>query len=231
MDERRRELRVGVAIALSLGLLVMLAIWVRGEAPVGEVRGQALGEVEKVVLVDAVRAVVREAELAPDGSYRVAVPRAAKTPSIVLHGPGGSLVESGPIHLEGEVAHVQSLALWRTPLRIRRLGERYRFDWAAIPAGPGYPQRRRYSVLLGYRRKAEAARADGEGEGERGETTLLSFDPQLELGRQELLDVLKDRDPSATELDVTLRAFDPGQEHGPLWVGARRSWDLEEEEE
>src|SRR5690606_33243692 len=201
----------------------------RGEAPVGEVRGQALGEVEKVVLVDAVRAVVREAELAPDGSYRVAVPRAAKTPSIVLHGPGGSLVESGPLELTGEVADVASLAVWRTPLRIRRLGERYRFDWAAIPEGPGYPARRRYSVLLGYRRKAEAARADGQGE--RGETTLLSFDPELELGQKELLDVLKDHDPSATELDVTLRAFDPGQENGPLWVGARRSWDLAGEEE
>jgi hypothetical protein len=217
MDARRRELRVAIGVVVALGLLVMLAIWVRGEGAVGEVRGRALGEVERVALVDAVRGVVRDATLEPDGRYRAAVPRAAKSPAIVLHGPGGSLVESGPLALSDGVAEVRSLAVWHTPVRIRRRGEGWRLDWAPIPEGPGFPEARRYSVLLGY------ARPDGD----RRETTLLGFDPQLEIAHQELLDLLKERDPALRELDVSLRAFDPREEHGPLWVGCRRTWDLE----
>jgi len=219
----RRQVGLAVAASLVAGGLLGAAVWSRGERPVAWVRGRVLGGgVSLAVVVDARREAVREVALGADGSYRIGVPRSAHEPAVVLHGAGegGALVESGPVALpEGDGAETElpPLALWRAQLRLRRRGERYRFDWSPIPAGEGYPERRRYSLLFAYTKT----------DGERGETSLLSSEPAMELPCRELLDVLKDRAPTATALEVSLRAFDPTDPAGPLWVGATQDWTLE----
>lgn len=196
-------------------------IWSRGEQPVAWAQGRVVGGGATVaVAVDARREAVRESAVDGDGSYRIGVPRSVKELGVVVHGPEGVLVQSGVLALPAEpggAVEVRPFALWVAQLRLRRRGETLRFDWSPIPTGEGYPERRRYSLLFAYRKE----------DGERGETSLLSFEPAMELPVQELVDVLKDRDPAHPDLEVSLRAFDPTEQGGPLWVGATRPWRLE----
>ena len=47
--------------------------------------------------------------------------------------------------------------MWTTPLRVQRREDRLRFEWAPIPAGEGWPEGRRYSLLVEYPRRGIGA--------------------------------------------------------------------------
>ena len=215
---RKRAGRHSCLAALAvvcLGVSATLLFLYDSYRPVGLVRGIALGPATKVVLVDHQRQVRRDAILDEEGKYQVLLPPQALEPMVVIHGPQGTLVESGVF--SPEARQLKPLRLWQTPLRIRTRGRRVRFDWAAVPTGEGYPARARYSVLLRFNKRG----------GEQAEVTLLAEKTTHEMSLRELTQLLKDWDPEQRTLRVELRVFDPReQKEGGLWVGATREWIL-----
>jgi hypothetical protein len=210
---------IALAFVLLAGIAALgILIW--GATPVARARGHVVGKtaaVVRVVLSDPQYGVLRPGTLNSDGSYSCGVPRAARVPMVFLHGEGTALVRSPPLELDGrDTFEIEPLALWTASTRIREKEGVLRFDWGPIPKGEGFPNPRRYSLLLTY------TQLDGSP----GESSLLSREPSMTIPRQELIDLLKDWDPAATQLTLSLRAFDPTIPNGALWVGGTRAWDL-----
>lgn len=232
----KRPLGLTLAVAVGAGLgALLLRGCPRDWGPACQVRGQFRGPVERVVAVQSGEGFLRQAALVGSGTFQVAVPRAVPKPWIVLHGPQGVRVESAPLEpeqLAADALELPPLELWRTPLRVRCEGGRVRFDWSALPApgpGTGFPAARRYSLLLDYPRDPSAPLADqkpGEALPERGQTSLLSFDPWMELPLAELRDDMPALLGEQPEVILELRAYDPGDRDGAQWVGARGAWTL-----
>ncbi|RMG10159.1 MAG: hypothetical protein D6731_17950 [Planctomycetota bacterium] len=195
------------AFAFSLGLLG----W--GLRPVGVVVGPYRGPVERALVVDPQRGAVREGVLDGD-RYQVGIPEAAREPVVLLEGPNGSSVRSSPF-VPAERIDLPLLALWQASPRLRVEAGEVRADWPPVPPEEGYPDPLRYSLLFVYRKPAG-----------RGEASLLSREPSLTISLGELRGLLKDRDPGAREVEVEVRAFDPSQPQGALWVGGRIAWRL-----
>lgn len=216
--DRRRQLRLAVVSIAVLGVCAAAIIFVQLVKPVGAVTGRAVGAITKVLLSDTARGILVEGELSTDGSYSVVLPAAAREPIVQLWAADGrSFVESGVVAAsDGTV--IPPLALWTTEVRARSGEGKVVLDWSPIPEGEGFPERRRYSVLIRF------TKADGA----RSEATLLSEEPRQELPLAELNQLLRDRDPANRALEIELRAFDPGQQKGPLWVGRVRDWTLPE---
>lgn len=192
-----------------------------GGAPPATVQGQTRGPVELVALVDLERDLVVDALLQPDGSFTVSVPPTSTRPWIAAHGPGGAVAQSEPLEVAWlgsgtGVYQLDPLPLWHSSIRVQRRGERLRLDWSPLPAGEGFPERRRYSVLVSY------TALDG---GQR-EVSLQAADPALEIDLSELLEYLPQRDPAREEVELSVRAFDPGVPQGRFWVACRLPWRL-----
>lgn len=214
-----RDLRLGIAIVVVVGLSLALVLVTKGWSPVGQVRGRVVGEATRVVLADAKRGVYRSGTLEADGSYSILLPPAAKEPIVVIHAAeGGAFVESGPIDIktDPENPKVRPLTLWVTTLRIRSEEGKMVFDWGTIPSGEGLPNRPRYSILIRYTKQ----------DGLRAEVTLLSDKPRFEMPVKELKELLRDWDSAQVDVEVELRAFDPGEQTGPMWVGRVIPWKI-----
>ena len=212
---RQRKARwfAALVVATGVALVAALVVWSRG--PVGVVRGQAPAGSREVVLTDPARGVLVQGTLEAAGAFRVSIPAGAHEPLVVFHGEGESLVRSGVLAPAPEV-EAPALELWSTPIRARQDADRLRFDWAPVPRGAGYPGVTRYSLLFRFRA------ADGEW----AEASLLSAEPEVELPRNELRDLLRNAGPDVREVTVELRSFDPSQPEGPLWVATQRTWPL-----
>ena len=220
-DERTRRGRIAAAVLIGSGTLIGLVVLWHGAQPVGYAQGTVTGEVRRAVLSDPQLGVLREGELSADGSYRCAVPAAARTPVVILHGDGGSLVRSAAIRLreaQGElpVYELPPVALWQAAIRVREEDGILRFDWPPLPTGPGYPEPFRYSLLITYTLIGDSP----------GEASLLCRGPAMTIAHQELVELLKDHDTTKRELDLAIRAFNPGDLDGALWVGSSRKWTL-----
>jgi hypothetical protein len=188
------------------------------------IRGQAIGPAIQVILDEPEYGIHEVAQLAPDGSYEVRVPRTARQPRITILGPEGSLTRSAPLQVEGleddAVLEAPDLALWSTPLRVRRIGDELRFDWAPITTGEaGFPQglRLRYSLVVLHLLKTN---------GEEGERSFQSADPKAVLDMSEFTDPVLNYDLEGSEPVVVLRAFDANvsEEEGAWWRGAELQW-------
>lgn len=209
------QIRMAIATVIVLGFSGALLLFYRGAAPAGTLTGRVVGKASKVVLVDPKREIYREGTLDGAGGYAVLLPSAAREPLVVIHGAeGGTLVES-PVDLKQGLT-VPTLALWRTEVRLRTSDGKLRIDWGAIPEGEGLPKRRRYSILIRYRKRS----------GEQAEATLLSQAASCEIALGELKELMRDYDPQRPEVEVKLRAFDPSVQNGPLWVGRATSWTI-----
>ena len=215
---RAAGLAAGVALGAALGGLLLRGC-PKDWGPACAVRGRVLGPARQVVAVQSGEGFLRAASLDPaSGRFEVAVPRAVPEPWIVVHGQGGARVETSPLReLTGEGLELPPVALWETPFRVRREGERLRWDWSPVPEREGFPARRRYSLLFEYPRA---------GDPPRGQTSLLSFDPAIELPLSELLDQMPELSAPEAEVVVELRVLDPADPTGALWVGARAAWKL-----
>ena len=215
----RRQLVLALVAVAVLALCAAAIAFVQLAKPVGVVRGSALGPVGAVLLSDAMRGILVEGSLNSDGQYEVLLPAAAREPMIQLRAKEGrSFVESNVL-TPGGVVEVRPLALWSTPLRIRSAEGKVRLDWSPVPKGNGYPGRRRYSILIRFT-KVDGATA---------EASLLSEEPWQEIPLAELKQLMVDRNPNKPQVEIELRAFDPREQQGPLWVGEVRAWDLPED--
>lgn len=206
-------------VVLILAALTALGILVWGSIPAARVTGRIVGDpgtIVRVAISDPQFGVLRPGSLDGQGSYSCGVPRAARAPQVVLHGAGTSLVRSRTLELGPPAIELEPLALWSASTRVREVDGILRFDWGPIPKGTGYPDPRRYSLLFRY------TQLDGTP----GESSLLSREASMTIPRQELIDLLKDWDPKATRLTLSLRAFDPTVTNGALWVGSTEDWDL-----
>lgn len=217
-DKHLRQAKLGAYGLFTLGLSALLLLLARGCAPVGTIRGEVVaGQPARISLVDVPRDVYREGTLR-GARYQVALPPFAREPRVFVYGAGPEehWVESSVLPIvEGE-QEAPPIGLWSTPLDIGVREGQLRFDWAPLPSGPGFPGKRRYSILLRY------ARLDRE----LGEVTLLCDEPKRGMQLEELRDLLKEWDPQQPELTVELRGYDPGEQQGALWVGRRRTWKI-----
>ena len=215
--------RVGGWVAgLALGLVVGLALvgrlsWLAGD-PRLRLEGRAVGDAEAVRVVDEQRGIVQEATLHPDGRFEVRVPQEARAIRVYVHGAGSTFTQTEVLEdlQEGETRALGALGVWSTPLRIRTDGSLLRFDWGPLPEGEGFPEKRRYSLLLVYRKVG----------GEDGEASLLSREPKCQLELSELYDYMPERDPAARHVEVRLRAYDPSEPSGALYNATQGVWEL-----
>ncbi|MBL4845922.1 MAG: hypothetical protein JKY65_10370 [Planctomycetes bacterium] len=213
---RGRHAKLGAYGVFCLGTATLLLLLQNSCSPVGTIRGEVVaGQPVKVALVDVSRDVYREGVV--DGtSYRVALPRFTSKPRVFVYGEGKPehWVESEVLTVAEGKQEAPPLALWSSPLEIVIRDRKARFDWSPIPEGPGYPGRRRYSLLLRFDRT----------DGEKGEATLICDKPKRSIEIEELRGLLMEFDPAKPEVVIELRAYDPGQQEGALWVGHRRKW-------
>lgn len=226
---------VGLSLALAAGA-ALGASFLRGcppdLGPACLVTVRVTGEARQVVAVQSAEGFLREAARIDSRTFQVAVPRAVPDPWVVVHGPEGARVETAPLRKEqlaGEALELPLVAVWSTPLRVRREEQRLRFDWSPLPTGEGYPAARRYSLLIDYPRDPSVPAPDqkpGEELPTRGQTSLLSFDPWMELELLELTEYMPALLGSEPEVVLELRAYDPGHTGGAQWVGVRAAWTL-----
>ncbi|MCO5167975.1 MAG: hypothetical protein M9894_16650 [Planctomycetes bacterium] len=214
-----RSLRALAGAALFA--LVVALVW-RGAAPTGGgglVTGRLVGPIDSgtvVLLVDPPAGVGVPAEVREDGRFEVRVPPGAPEPWVVVDTGTGALVQSGGVHPSSPTA-LPPLRVWRTDVRVRAQGGRVRIDWSAIPEAEGLPPQARYSVLMKYERDDRAE----------GEATFPALEAALELDiQEELLPYLPHRAPGPP-VEVIVRAFDPTDPRGPMWIGGRATWTLE----
>lgn len=217
---RTRHVRLGVYGVFCLGVAGLLLALYSSWAPIGTVRGKVKGEIDRVVLADVSRDVYRRGLVTAEG-YQVDLPPFAKEPRIFVYGKGEPVheVKSGVLEPKEGLQEAPPLALWKSPLEITVREGTVRFDWSPIPEGEGYPDRRRYSLLITYYKVP----TDSE-ELERGDTTLICEAPKRSISLYELEQLFQQFDVSKRELEVELRAYDPGQQKGAIWIGARRTW-------
>tara|TARA_R110002072_G_scaffold258251_1_gene416920 strand:- start:6149 stop:6892 length:744 start_codon:yes stop_codon:yes gene_type:complete len=210
--------RLGVYAVFCLGVTGLLLALYSSWAPIGKIRGKVKGEVERVVLADVARDVYRSGRITPEG-YEVDYPPYAKEAKVFLYGKGEPVhwVESGVIPPAAGLQEAPPLALWVSPLEVTVRDGKVRFDWSPIPTGEGYPGRRRYSLLIRYYK-------EGGEEDERGDATLICEAPKRSISLYELEQLFQKFDVTKRELEIELRAYDPGQQKGALWVGIRRGW-------
>ncbi|HBP17283.1 MAG TPA: hypothetical protein DEA08_05725, partial [Planctomycetes bacterium] len=183
-----------------------------------EIHGRALGPLLRVSLVDVGRHVQRPAQLESDGRYRAKLPPFAREPRVFLYASDESWVESKILELppEGGVTEAPPYALWTSPIDVAVDADQIRFNWAPIPEGEGYPARRRYSLLVRFKKD----------DGELGEVSFISMEPGRTTSLGELHELLLQRDATSVDVTLELRAYDPGIKDGPLWVAGRRPWKL-----
>lgn len=202
-------------------LSLLFALTWRGCAPAGGgglVTGRvvgALGSGTIVLLVDPPAGVGVRLSVGPDGGFSVRVPPGAQDPWVVVDSQQGALVQSKGVD-PGEGATLPPMALWATDVRARAQDGRVRIDWSPIPLDrEGFPARVRYSVLVSYERT----------DGASGEATFPTREAVLELDiAEEVVPYLPNLDPAKPELEVIVRAFDPEDPIGPMWIGGRVKW-------
>jgi len=218
LPSRTRHVRLGVYGVFCLGVAGLLLALYSSWAPIGTVRGKVKGEIERVVLADVSRDVYRAGRVTAEG-FEVDYPPYAKEPKVFLYGKGEPVhwVESGVLPPKEGLQEAPPLAVWISPLEITVREGTVRFDWSPIPEGEGFPGRRRYSLLIRY------YKAGGEV-GERGDATLICEAPKRSISLYELEQLFQEFDVNKRELEIELRAYDPGQQKGALWVGIRRGW-------
>lgn len=216
---RTRHVRLGVYGVFCLGVAGLLLALHSSWAPIGTIRGKLIGEADRVMLADVARDVYRNGRLS-EGGYEADLPPFAKEPRIFVYGKGEPHeIKSGILEVKEGPQEAPPLALWKSPLEITVREGIVRFDWSPIPEGEGYPKRRVYSLLIAYTKVPK----DGE-ELDRGDTTLICEAPKRSISLYELEQLFQEFDVSKRDLEVELRAFDPGQQKGAIWIGARRKW-------
>lgn len=211
-----------VLVALTALALLGAVAW-RGCAPSGGgglVIGRVVGPIDSqtlVLLVDPPAGVGEQAAVSSDGSFSVRVPPGAREPWLVIDTRRGALVRTQTVS-PTEGAALPAMAVWETDVRVRTDGGRVRIDWSPIPAGrDGFPANARYSLLISY---ARTDRVEGEH-------TIPVRDPVLELDiAEEVLPYLPQLDPAKREVELVIRAFDPGDPRGPWWHGGATTWTL-----
>ena len=215
-ERHLRQAKLGAYGVFTLGLAALVLLLSRGCAPVGVISGEVVaGRPVRVALVDVPRDIYRDGELSGT-RYSVPLPPFAREPRVFVYGtePAEHWVEGPVLPAQEGAQEAPPLSLWSTPLEIGLREGQLRFDWAPLPTGPGYPERRRYSVLLRYQRS----------DGEVGEVTLLCDEPKRGLPLAELHELLKEWDETKRELEIELRGYDPGEQQGAMWVGRRLLW-------
>lgn len=209
-------------VGATLFALVVALVW-RGAGPTGGgglVTGRLVGPVGSgtvVLLVDPPAGVGVPAEVGPDGRFEVRVPPGAPEPWVVVDTGQGALVQTGSLSPSSPTA-LPPLRVWQTEVRARGHAGRVRVDWSPIPEGEGLPEKARYSVLVKYARDDRAE----------GEATFPATEAALELDVQgELLPYLPHRAPGPQTLELLVRAFDPTDPGGPMWIGGRTTFPVE----
>ena len=226
-DEGRTARLIGRGLALLAGVVVGLALvfgWTPD--PTGpRVELRVLGEAGTAILVEPQRGVEVRAEVDPDGAVVLIAPASAQRPVVEIYArEGTALIQTKQLDLtEGRnVTREAPLALWTPRLDLQTRDDEVRFKWSPMPKGEGYPAARLYSILLTYKKR----------DGTRAESSLRSEEPSLRISLRELTaqETLPDWDPTQTELELELRAFDPNIRFGPKWIGARHRWTIGESE-
>jgi hypothetical protein len=219
----RSKLRVLALVALfaAAGALAFHLFAPTGGG--GRITGQVVGGVDSstiVLVVDSPQGVSNRATVQPDGRFEVVVPPGAREPWVVIDTLRGALVQTmHPIDpVQG--ATLRPLAVWETDLRGRREGRRVRFDWGPIPTGrEGLPGRAQYSLLVIYERE------DGsEGEATFSPITGPLYEVDID---QDLLPYLPHIDAKNPEVGLVLRATDPDDPGGAMWIGNRSRWRID----
>jgi hypothetical protein len=189
----------------------------------GRVTGQVVGGVDSttvVLVVDSPAGVSAQAVVQPDGRFEVLVPPGALQPWVVIDTRRGALVQSmHPIDpLVGDA--LRPLAVWETDLRGRREGRRVRFDWSPIPTGrEGFPAKANYSLVVSYERVDATM-------GEVVFTPIVGPVYEVDID-QDLLPYMPQLDPSKPEVGMILRATDPEDAGGPMWIGNQVRWRID----
>jgi hypothetical protein len=213
--------KVTVVTVVLLAIAVALAVFGPAKAG-GKVTGRVVSPIDSqtlVLVIEPAQGLGVRADVKPDGAFEAIVPDGAQEPWLVVDTQRGALVQTRTIDpVKGDA--FGPLGVWEADAQVRILGRRLRVDWAPIPLGrDGYPPRVRYSVLVCY------ARDDGQP----GEATFPAEEPWLEMGDagEDLFPFLNQRDPSKPEVEVIVRAFDPQDPRGPMWIGARFFWSVD----
>lgn len=220
MNRNLRLLALVTLVAFA-GALAWLYFGPKGGG--GRITGQVVGGVDSttiVLVVDSPAGVSNEAVVQPDGRFEVVVPPGALEPWVVIDTRRGALVQTmHPIDpLLGDT--LRPLAVWETELRGRREGRTVRFDWGPIPTDrPGFPATAQYSLLVIYER-------DDQTEGEATFSPILSPVYEVDIDR-DLLPYLPHINASNPEVGIVLRAIDPGEPGGPMWIGNRVRWRID----
>lgn len=217
-ERRRRHTWLAAFAVFSLGVSALLLLLANRWKPVGEIHGRALGTIERVSLVDVGRHVQRPGELAGEGRYRAKLPPFAREPRVFVYASDESWVESEILALppEGGVTEAPVYAVWESPIDVAVDGDDIRFNWAPIPSGEGYPARKRYSLLVRFKKE----------DGELGEVSFICQEPGRTTSLDELHALLLQREAANVDVVLELRAYDPGIKDGALWVAGRRPWTI-----